>query len=429
MGTQIALINLQSNLKRFTPMRRTEASTKGGALSAPPTRPLIVQSHLRWDFVWQRPQQLLSRLASQSPVLFVEEPLFLDDISSPRLDVTIPHANVFRAVPQLPGRLRDDYERGVADIRNLVQEAISPEGRFKRLFTNPVQWFYSPFTAPAMLGAFNEVAVVYDCMDELTQFRFAHPDLARRERLLLAHADVVFTGGHKLYDSKRRYHRNVHFFGCGVDVGHFGKAMLAETPVPADIDTIPQPIFGYFGVIDERVDYDLIAAVADANRAANIVMVGPVVKVDPASLPRRSNIHWLGQRDYAALPGYVKRFDVCLMPFALNEATEFINPTKTLEYMAAGKPIVSTAVPDVVHNFTPIVRVARSQAEFVSLTASAAAVPDRQLISQGIERARAASWESIVGQMRRIIAEATEATSPAPRVAKRFAHVGELAVQ
>jgi glycosyltransferase involved in cell wall biosynthesis len=410
-------------------MRRTESSTKGGASSAPTAQPLIVQSHLRWDFVWQRPQQILSRLAEHSPVLFVEEPLFLDDIPSPKLDITIPYANVFRAVPRLPGRLRDDSERGIADIRNLVQEAISPEGHLKRLFKNPVQWFYSPFTAPAMLGAFNEVGVVYDCMDELAQFRFAHPDLARRERLLLAQADVVFTGGYRLYESKKRYHNNVHFFGCGVDVGHFGKAMLAGTPVPADIDNIPQPVLGYFGVIDERVDYDLIAAVADANTDANVVMVGPVVKVDPASLPQRSNIHWLGQRDYQSLPGYVKRFDVCLMPFALNEATEFINPTKTLEYMAAGKPIVSTAVPDVVRNFTPIVQVARSQQEFVTMTARAAAAPDDALIAQGLAKARAESWDCIVGQMQRIIAKVTEATTPEPRVAKRFVALGELAVQ
>jgi len=289
-------------------MRRADALSDGTGTLVPVDRPLIVQSHLRWDFVWQRPQQLLSRLAEHRRVLFVEEPIFLDDVSTPRLDVTIPHANVFRAVPSLPGALRDDCERGTAEIRSLVQFAISPGGELKRLFNNPVQWFYSPFSAPAMLGAFNEVAVVYDCMDELSQFRFAHPDLVRRERLLLANADVVFTGGHKLYESKRRYHHNVHFFGCGVDSRHFGKARLPETQIPADIASLPKPIFGYFGVIDERIDYDLIGALADQRPEASVVMVGPVVKVDPATLPQRSNIHWLGQRDYSSLPGYVKGF-------------------------------------------------------------------------------------------------------------------------
>ncbi|HJP58413.1 MAG TPA: glycosyltransferase [Gemmatimonadaceae bacterium] len=362
-------------------------------------------------------------------MLFVEEPLFLDDVSSPRLDISVPHANLFRAVPRLPGSLRDDYERGTAEIRTLVQHVISPDGELRRTFSNPVQWFYSPFSAPAMLGAFNEVAVVYDCMDELSQFRFAHPDLVRRERLLLANADVVFTGGYGLYESKRRYHHNVHFFGCGVDARHFGKARSSETTLPADIASLNAPVFGYFGVIDERVDYDLIRTLAEARPDASIVMVGPVVKVDPKTLPQASNIHWLGQRDYAALPGYVRGFTVCLMPFALNEATEFINPTKTLEYMAAGKPIVSTAVPDVVRHFTPVVQIARSAREFVASASEAAVNPDQALIAQGLEKAAAASWESIVAKMRELISEASGTTAPAVRVERRSQPVRELAIQ
>jgi len=410
-------------------MRHVDAFPEAAGSLAPVDRPIIVQSHLRWDFVWQRPQQILSRLAEHRPVLFVEEPIFLDDLSSSKLDITVPHANVFRAVPRLPGIFRDDYERGIAEIRGLVQNAILPGGELQRTFNNPIQWFYSPFTAPAMLGAFNEVAVVYDCMDELSQFRFAHPDLVRRERLLLANADVVFTGGYKLYESKRRYHDNVHFFGCGVDNRHFGKARQPETAVPADIASLPEPVFGYFGVIDERIDYDLVRTLAESRPDASVVMVGPVVKVDPATLPKASNIHWLGQRDYSALPGYVKGFTVCLMPFALNEATEFINPTKTLEYMAAGKPIVSTAVADVVRNFTPVVSVAGSAREFVALTNQAAVNPDRSLVAQGIEMAANASWDSIVGKMRKLISEVSETTAPTIRVARRAERLGELAVQ
>ncbi|HET9635609.1 MAG TPA: glycosyltransferase [Gemmatimonadaceae bacterium] len=410
-------------------MRRTDAQSDGAGLNTPVDRPIIVQSHLRWDFVWQRPQQILSRLAEHRPVLFVEEPLFLDDVSAPRLDISVPHANVFRAVPRLPSAMRDDNERGTAETRALVQNAISPGGQLKRMFNNPVQWFYSPFTAPAMLGAFAEVAVVYDCMDELSQFRFAHPDLVRRERLLLANADVVFTGGYKLYESKRRYHHNVHFFGCGVDARHFGKARLSDTKVPDDVATLQQPVFGYFGVIDERIDYDLIRSLAENKPDASIVMVGPVVKVDPATLPQAPNLHWLGQRDYASLPAYVKGFTVCLMPFALNEATEFINPTKTLEYMAAGKPIVSTAVPDVVRNFTPVVQIARSAREFVALSSQAAVNPDKTLIAQGLEKAAAASWESIVAKMSALISDVSETKAPAIRVARRAPQLGELAVQ
>jgi len=368
--------------------------------------PLIVQSHLRWDFVWQRPQQLLSRMAESAPVLFVEEPVLLDDVLSERLEITEPAPNVYRAVPRLPSYLREDYDRAIADIRVLVQRAIGPRGPLAGKFDGAVQWFYTPMPAPAMLGAFNERGVVYDCMDELAQFRFAPTDLPDRERLLLDNADVVFTGGHRLYLSKSRYHDNVHFFGCGVDAAHFAQARSAATPVPDDVASLRGPVFGYYGVIDERLDYELLGRLAAANPGASIAMVGPVVKVDPRELPQAENLHWLGQRAYADLPRYVKAFDVCLMPFALNEATEYINPTKTLEYMAAGKPIVSTAVADVVHNFTPVVRVAQSQAEFVELAARVAAAPDPELIERGLWMAQEATWESIVTRMRSLILDA-----------------------
>lgn len=411
-------------------MRRSGAIPDGPGTLAPLDRPIVVHSHLRWDFVWQRPQQVLSRMAAHAPVLFIEEPIFLDDVADPRLDISVPFANVFRAIPHLPGTQRDDADSATAVVRSLAQDAIA--GRLSGLFANPIHWFYSPATAPSMLGAFNEIAVVYDCMDELAQFRFAHPDLPRRERLLLANADIVFTGGRKLYEAKRRFHRNVHFFGCGVDVAHFGRARLGETEVPADIADLPKPVYGYFGVVDERIDYELIEKLAANNPAASVVIVGPIVKVDPAALPKADNIHWLGKREYDVLPNYVKGFDVCLMPFALNEATEFINPTKTLEYMAARKPIVSTAVADVVRNFTPIVRIAKSPVEFVTLAARAARNPDLVLLAEGVRKAGSASWESIVASMQTLIAAAiNEATPAAHEVAARPARrgVGQLAVQ
>ena len=374
--------------------------------AATPGFPLIVQSHLRWDFVWQRPQQTLSRMAEHAPVLFVEEPLLLDDVRGERLEITEPVPNVFRAVPRLPSYLRGDYDRAVTTVRALVQHAIDKTGPLGGRFSNAVQWFYTPMPAPAMLGAFNELGVVYDCMDELAQFRFAPSDLGARERLLLDNADVVFTGGHRLYESKRRYHGNVHFFGCGVDAQHFAAARAPETVVPADVPTDRAHVFGYYGVIDERLDYGLIGRLAAENPDASVVMVGPVVKVDPRDLPQGPNIHWLGQRDYTQLPAYVKSFDVCLMPFALNEATEYINPTKTLEYMAAGKPIVSTAVADVVRNFTPVVAVAHTAEEFVALARRAALEPDAALVARGVEQAAAASWDSTVTQMRALIVSA-----------------------
>jgi glycosyltransferase involved in cell wall biosynthesis len=365
----------------------------------------IVHSHLRWDFVWQRPQQILSRLAQRGHVLFVEEPVYLDDIPSARLDVSLPLPRVHRAVPLLPGTMRGQYDESIAVIRDLVRKQVAADGPLGGAFDRPVQWFYTPMPAPAMIGAFNERAVVYDCMDELSKFRFAPTELVDRERYLVANADVVFTGGYRLWQAKSKHHANVHFFGCGVDVDHFARARSEDLALAPELAAIGRRIMGYFGVIDERLDYDLLRKLADENSDAALVMVGPVVKVDPNELPQGPNIHWLGLRQYSELPSYVKGFDVCLMPFALNEATEYINPTKTLEYMAAGKPIVSTAVSDVVHHFTPVVTVAETSDDFVTATASALNSPDTAMIARGVEQARANTWESIVARMERIVRE------------------------
>jgi glycosyltransferase involved in cell wall biosynthesis len=376
--------------------------------------PLVVQSHLRWDFVWQRPQQLLTRFAGYGPVFFLEEPIFLDDIGEATLDVTTPSPNVFRAVPRLPGRLRGDYDVAIAHVRTLAVAELAKSDGIGARFVDPVQWFYTPMPAPAMLGAFGEVGVVYDCMDELSQFKFAHPDLVRRERLLMDAADVVFTGGRKLRDAKSRYHGNVHFFGCGVDSDHFARARDVHEAIPSDLADIRRsgvPVAGYYGVIDERLDYGLIAQLAASNPEMQVVMIGPTAKVDPAALPSYPNLHWLGARSYDDLPAYIRGFDVCLMPFALNEATEYINPTKTLEYMAAGRPIVSTAVADVLRNFTPIVRVARDAQDFIQGVRTDARFPNELHIADGIEMARSASWESAVAAMNELVLLGIEARS------------------
>jgi len=378
--------------------------------------PFIVHSHLRWDFVWQRPQQLLSRLARRGPVLFVEEPFHRDDVTTPRLELSRPCEGVYRAVPMLPAALGGRYDESIAVVRSLLLKQMADDGALGGLFNRPIHWFYTPMPAPAMIGAFEERAVVYDCMDELSKFRFAPTELIDRERYLLAEADVVFTGGHKLMQSKARYHDNVHFFGCGVDVAHFASARSDVVDVPPEIARLDGTVLGYYGVIDERLDYELIGALAHALPDMHVVMVGPVVKVDPNDLPQAPNLHWLGQRDYAELPAHLKGFDVCLMPFALNEATEYINPTKTLEYMAGGKPIVSTAIADVVHHFTPVVAVADSHDEFVALVRQAAMEPDEELIECGLEQAEHSSWASIVSRMERIIQQAIQ-VGEAPRAA------------
>lgn len=183
--------------------------------------------------------------------------------------------------------------------------------------------------------------------------------------------------------------------------------------MPEPLASLPRPVFGYFGVIDERLDYELVAALAERFPEASVAMAGPFAKVDPNELPKHPNIHWLGQQKYEDLPSLVKGFDVCLMPFALNEATKYINPTKTLEYMAGGKPVVSTAIADVVRNFTPIVQVANSPAEFVDAVERAWKSPDAALIAEGISRAEGSSWDATVASMRQNIQDAVWATSPA----------------
>jgi glycosyltransferase involved in cell wall biosynthesis len=364
---------------------------------------LIVHSHLRWDFVWQRPQQLLSRLSARAPVLFVEEPMHPKELAQPRLDVSTPLPNVYRVVPMLPASLRGKYDASILLVRDLLGRLIGDGTPLGELFARPIHWFYTPMPAPAMIGGFNEIGIVYDCMDELSKFRFAPSELVDREAYLLAEADVVFAGGYRLAESKARRHRNVHFFGCGVDLAHFGTARDGDTLVHEALAPLNAPVAGYYGVIDERIDYPLLAALAALLPDVAVVMVGPVVKVDPRVLPQAPNIHWLGQRNYAELPALVKGFDVCLMPFALNESTEYINPTKTLEYMAAGKPIVSTAIADVVHHFTPVVAVADDIGAFVAAVRDGIERPNATLITHGVEQARQNSWDSIVARMQRVM--------------------------
>ena len=296
------------------------------------------------------------------------------------------------------GQWVDEHRRG------LLQEALA--GPLRGQFDQPIQWFYDPMAVTAFAGEMDEICTVYDCMDELSKFRGAPPAIMEREAELLKIADVVFTGGRKLFESKSRFHSNCHFYGCGVDVEHFGKARVDETRIPDDVKPLRKPVLGFFGVIDERMDYELAARLADADPNWSVVIIGPATKVDEAAIPRRPNLHWLGGREYADLPAYCKAFDVCIMPFALNEATEYINPTKALEYMATGRNIVSTAVPDVVRNFGSVVKIANSHEEFINLCREVAQRADRDAIERGIQMAEANTWESIVQKLENHMADA-----------------------
>lgn len=366
--------------------------------------PIIVHCHLCWDWVWQRPQQFLSRVSARHKILFVEtigpDPQLSSPVARFWNPPSFPNVTILRL--QFPLWRWSESAFVDEERRRLVKEFLA--GPAAGQFQNPVQWFYDPMAVPAFLGRMDEIAVVYDCMDELSKFREAPPQMKARERRLLAEADVVFTGGRKLWESKKSLNRNCHFYGCGVDATHFGHARVSQTKIPGDIASIQKPVLGYFGVVDERMDYDLLVKLAGANPDWSIAMVGPTLKVH--HFPHLPNLHWLGKKDYAELPAYCKAFDVCLMPFALNEATEFINPTKALEYMATGKPIVSSAIGDVVTNFGSITKVARSHDEFISLCRAAVEKPDAVAIETGLKKAAENSWDSIVAQLETHIAAA-----------------------
>jgi glycosyltransferase involved in cell wall biosynthesis len=364
--------------------------------------PIIVHCHLCWDWVWQRPQQFLSRVSARHKILFVETIGPDPQLSSPVARFWNPPGFPNVTILRLQFPLWRWSESAFVDQerRRLVKEFLA--GPAAGQFEHPVQWFYDPMAVPAFLGQMNEIAVIYDCMDELSKFREAPPQVRTRERTLLADADVVFTGGRKLWDSKKSLNRNCHFYGCGVDSQHFGQARDLQTKIPDDIASLQKPVLGYFGVIDERMDYELLVKLADANPNWSIAMVGPTLKVH--QFPCSPNLRWLGKKNYADLPAYCKAFDVCLMPFALNEATEFINPTKALEYMATGKPIVSSAIGDVVTNFGSIVKIARSHNEFISLCRAAIEKPDTAAIATGLQKAADNSWDRIVSQLENHIA-------------------------
>ncbi len=364
--------------------------------------PIITFSHLRWDFVYQRPQHLLSRLAAHCDVFFVEEPVWSAE-KQPHWEIARPESNVVVCRPHTPSRAPGFADEQMPYLRQLVQDLLQEQE-----LSDYVLWFYTPMALPLAEGL-SPRAVVYDCMDELSAFLNAPPQLLERERQLLQRADVVFTGGPSLYRSKKSRHPNVHCFPSSVDARHFAAAANG-TPEAEDQARLPHPRLGFFGVIDERFDIPLVAALAEAHPDWHIALVGPVVKIDPASLPKYPNIHYFGQRTYRQLPAYLKGWDLCLLPFARNESTRFISPTKTLEYMAAGKMIVSTPITDVAEPYGDIVYLGETPDEFIAACERAlAASPEerntrRQKMREVLKRT---SWDDTAARMREHITAAS----------------------
>ena len=364
---------------------------------------LIVFSHLRWDFVYQRPQQVLSRLAAAHPVYFVEEPLGRAETPCWGLHQAAPNVTVCR--PSTPQEGGGFDARQTPFLRDLMRRLLEEQG-----LKEYILWFYSPLALPAA-SELRPAAVVYDCMDELAAFLGAPPELVALESELLAKADLVFTGGRSLWRAKTEKRPGVYCFPSSVDTAHFATA-LNGIPEAADQSGLKRPRFGYYGVIDERMDLPLVGEMADAHPEWQLALVGPVVKIDPLSLPQRPNIRYFGQRPYSQLPSYLKGWDVCVMPFARNRSTEFISPTKTLEYMAAAKPIASTPIRDVAEPYSEIVYLGENGAGFIqacerALQAGAGERAERR--EKALRVLGQTSWDTTASQMRELIAGVLEA--------------------
>ena len=343
---------------------------------------LVCLSHLRWDFVYQRPQHLLSRCARERRVFFVEEPVYGDGT---RLEVRRSEEGVRVVVPHLPESVCGKRE----EEESLVQSLLT------RLFAEQhireyALWYYTPM-ALGWTPRLRPLATVYDCMDELSAFKGAPPELREREDELFRRADLVFTGGQSLYEAKRGRAPHVYVFPSGIEREHFGRARTL-TADPEDQASIPHPRLGFFGVVDERFDLELLGALSRERPDWHFVIIGPVVKIDADVLPRAANIHYLGGKSYKELPAYLAGWDVATLLFARNEHTRFISPTKTPEYLAAGKPVVSTSIRDVMRPYGELglVHIADDAAEFARVA--------EELIERGADADWLARVDALLAQ-------------------------------
>jgi glycosyltransferase involved in cell wall biosynthesis len=378
--------------------------------SEPAPRPttLICFSHLRWNFVFQRPQHLMCRFARDMNVIYWEEPVDIDPRETAYLQVREAEDahNVRVVVPHLPAGMPVDARE--AALKRLLDAHLSS------VRGSLIAWYYTPMMLTFSRDIDADVTV-FDAMDELSKFKFAPEHLLDLEQELIDKADIVFTGGASLYEAKKDRHPNVHCFASSVDRAHFAKARSGLFD-PADQEDLPRPRLGFYGVIDERFDTKLLDKVAEMRPQWQFVMVGPVVKISEEDLPKRPNIHYLGGKTYAQLPAYLSGWDVALMPFAMNESTQFISPTKTPEYLAGGKPVVSTPVRDVVRSYGDLegVKIASTPEEFVAACEEALELSRNpyEWLSEADLMLSATSWNTVQARMAGLVAELLGTRTP-----------------
>lgn len=361
---------------------------------------LLVFSHLRWDFVFQRPQHLLTRFSIEFNVYFLEEPIYdIKESDDSYLSISKRSDKLWVLVPHLP--------QGVDKKQSLkLQKDILKTFLTNKSLSDFIFWYYTPM-ALEFSGDYNPDIIIYDCMDELSAFKFAPPELMHLEKELLTRADVVFTGGQSLYEAKKHQHQNIHPFPSSIDKSHFEKARK-KLEQPADQKDIVGTKFGFYGVIDERFDYDLIAQAATLQPQWQFILIGPTVKIDPALLPKNKNIHYLGGKSYDELPAYLSGWDIAMIPFLLNESTRFISPTKTPEYLAAGIPVISTPIKDVVNPYGKknLVSIVSNAEQFVEAAENALAAPKNEWLAEVDIFLAKRSWDQTASDMMDLIRKA-----------------------
>ncbi|MDN3656161.1 glycosyltransferase family 1 protein [Ferruginibacter paludis] len=355
---------------------------------------LVCFSHLRWDFVYQRPQHLMSRFAKQYRTFFVEEPLFHD--SGDRLQIRLTEENVWIVTPYLSSAATD--KQSIVTRQKQLINTLFADKKIEKF----IAWYYTPM-ALKISSHLNAQVVVYDCMDELAAFKFAPAELKIMEAELFSKAHVVFTGGYSLFEAKKHAHRNIFPFPSSIDKTHFskGRNKLNE---PYDQQQITRLRFGFYGVIDERFNIQMIKEVAEKRPEWQLVLLGPVVKINPEDLPKLPNIHYLGSKSYSELPVYLSGWDFAIIPFEKNESTKYISPTKTPEYLAAGKPVISTSITDVVNPYgdKKLVYIADNADEFIKSAETELAKSNKQ-IKQWLSKVDAflkdISWDCTTAEM------------------------------
>lgn len=360
---------------------------------------IVCIAHLNWDHVWQRPQQIMSRLVAWCQIIYIDPP-HVTDVDGPiHLQEQPGHPGIRVLRPIFPRRADLSLAVRFQELKRLLFTILSDAG------PDNIVWVFAPHATSLVSAALPKTElVVYDCMDDYASFLEgrAADELRRSEALLMKFADLVFTGGPSMYEARKGRHPQLHCFPSGVDVAHYRQTTSPTTVEPAAIASLPHPRLGYFGVLDERLDWALIAAIAERRPDWHWLLVGPIDPAVPVPLPQNPNIHYLGQQSYQDLPAYLKGFDIATMPFALNQVTRFISPTKTLEYLAGGKQVISSSIADVVAGYSEIVQIADGADRWIATVEQELAVTSEQQ-QQRLDRAapilEQSSWDQIAARM------------------------------